>query len=61
MKDNTRNRIIDRMIQEGVTDNQLIITEVQKVFPEVPVGNIKRQVYSRRNSLKKTATTSQSN
>lgn len=52
---NTRNAVIDRLLTEGSATEQ-IVEAVLKEFPTAPLAAVKRQIYSRRNSLKSRAT-----
>jgi hypothetical protein len=47
----TRNSLVVQLLREGRTTDE-IVTEVLRVFPDAPEANLRRQVYSRRHSLK---------
>lgn len=58
MANQTRNSIIDSLLSQGKNTEE-IVAEVAKSFPDAPEANVRRQIYSRRNSLKsKTAASS---
>lgn len=55
-KKNTKNSVIDEALKEGKTTEQAIEAVITQ-FPDADVRALKRQIYSRRNSIKSQAPT----